>query len=314
MPAAAAAMVSSMLAFGVSACDDPSAETAALTTVPSETAVGEVETGEDAPTLLKPWAPPVMHSRSIEVEGISRSYIVSLPAGARQREGLPVIFAFHGMGEEAVTMQRHTKLDTADAIVVYMQGVNNAWSPAPYAQSSAEQDLAFVDAVRGEIAGEFDIDQARVFATGFSNGGGFAAFLGCHRPQDFTAVATVAAAQYEQVLEGCSTIPMKQIDFHGTDDPVIQYDGGFRHGTLYDSIEESTDDAATRNRCAAEPEETRVLDSVVEERWVDCDADLEHYRIEGGQHVWPGGEADRSDIPKDFATHRMLEFFGVGLR
>jgi len=307
-------MVSSLLAFCVGACDEPGSDTATLTTLPTEPAVGEVEAGEDAPTLLKPWAPPTMHSRTVEVEGTNRSYVLSLPAGARQREGLPVIFAFHGLSEEAVTMQRHTNLDAADAIVVYMQGVDKAWSPAPYAKTTADQDLAYVDAVRAQLIGEFDIDQSRVFAAGFSNGGGFAAFLGCRRPQDFTAVATVAAAQYEKVFEGCSSIPMKQIDFHGTDDEVIQYNGGFRHGSSYDSIEESTDGAAARNRCAAEPEETKVLDTVVEERWVDCDAGLEHYRIEGGHHVWPGGETDRSGIPKDFATHRLLEFFGIGLR
>lgn len=320
---AATAALASLLTFSMGACDGPSPKSSPMTTLPMETQVAEQPhlpepPAEPAapiePTMLAPWAPAAVENRTVMVEGVERHYILSLPPGARQREKLPIIFAFHGKGEEAATMQRHTNLDAADAIVVYMQGVDKAWSPAPYAKTSPEQDLAYVDAVRHQLLGEFNVDRVKVFAAGFSNGGGFATFLSCRRPQDFTAVATVAAANYEQVSEGCSVIPMKQIDFHGTDDPVIKYAGGVRHGSAYASVAASTHDAAARNRCDAGPHATPLEHQVVEEQWIGCDAGLEHYRLEGGRHVWPGGEADRSELPRGFATQRMLAFFGVGTR
>ena len=195
-----------------------------------------------------------------------------------------------------------------------MQGVDNAWAPAPYAATSGEQDLAFVDAALHQLTLDFSVDRARVFAAGFSNGGGFAAYLGCQRPQEFTAVATVAGAFYEKVSEGCSMIPMKHIDFHGTADPVIAYAGGSRHNHVYDSTEELMSDAAERNRCDPQPVERIVSNDVVEQRWVGCDAGLVHYRIVGGGHSWPG-EAKHSSpsVPSGFATRTLLEFFGIAL-
>lgn len=271
-------------------------------TVPADDNVVEVE----------PWSEAAVETRTVQAAGIERRYLLSLPEGARERARLPLILVFHGYREDAESIQRYSGLNGADAIVAYLQGNDQAWAPAPYATTTGEQDLAFVDAVREQLSAEFDVDRARVFATGLSNGGGFAAYVGCQRPQDFTAVATVAAAFYSPVSEGCSAIPIKHIDFHGTEDRVIEYAGGQRHGTVYDSAVDMAYEAAERNRCQPEPVETHVTDTVVEERWLDCDAGLEHYRIEGGPHVWPGGDTDKSNtVPEGFATRRQLEFFGV---
>ncbi|UIZ93112.1 prolyl oligopeptidase family serine peptidase [Corynebacterium sp. CNCTC7651] len=281
--------------------------------VPSPTTV-VVEDGEDQVSVDK-LSPATVEERTLDVGGVRRGYILSLPEGAHQRQRLPLIMVFHGYNEDAASVRKNSNMDRADAIVAYLEGVEKAWAPAPYAKTTGAQDLAFVDAVREQLAEEFSVDRARVFATGMSNGGGFAAYVGCQRPQDFTAVASVAAAFYQRVSEGCSAIPMKHIDFHGTEDRVIEYAGGHRHDTVYDSTAEMVEEGAQRNRCAPEPEVTQVTTGIVEERWLDCDAGMEHYRIEGGPHVWPGGAYDQSGTaPSGFATKRQLEFFGVGER
>lgn len=267
----------------------------------------------DSVREVEPWADPGVEQRQITSAGMKREFLLSVPKGAHQRERLPLILAFHGYKEGARQLRQHSQLEKADAVVAFLDGVDNAWAPAPYATSTGEQDLAFVDDVVAQLEGEFSIDTARVFAAGFSNGGGFAAFVGCQRPQEFTGVATVSGAFYQRVSEGCSQIPMKHIDFHGTADPVISYDGGERHETVYDSTHAMLEEAAVRNHCARE-EEVRLSDSVVEARWDDCDAALAHYRIDGGPHVWPGGTADTSGLVSDgFATRTLLDFFGVGI-
>ena len=267
----------------------------------------------DSVREVEPWADPVVEQRQITSAGMKRDFLVSVPKGARQRERLPLILAFHGYKEDAQQLRQHSQLEKADAVVAFLNGVDNAWAPAPYASTTGEQDLAFVDDVVAQLEGEFSIDAARVFAAGFSNGGGFAAFVGCQRPQEFTGVATVSGAFYQRVSEGCSQIPMKHIDFHGTADPVISYDGGERHETVYDSTHDMLEEAAVRNHCARE-EEVRLSDSVVEATWDGCDAALAHYRIESGPHVWPGGTADSSGLVSNgFATRTLLDFFGVGI-
>ena len=267
----------------------------------------------DSVREVEPWADPVVEQRQITSAGMKREFLLSVPKGAHQRERLPLILAFHGYKEDARQLRQHSQLEKADAVVAFLDGVDNAWAPAPYATSTGEQDLAFVDDVVAQLEGEFSIDTARVFAAGFSNGGGFAAFVGCQRPQEFTGVATVSGAFYQRVSEGCSQIPMKHIDFHGTADPVISYDGGERHETVYDSTHDMLEEAAVRNHCARE-EEVRLSDSVVEATWDGCDAALAHYRIESGPHVWPGGTADSSGLVSNgFATRTLLDFFGVGI-
>lgn len=292
--------------FSVAGCSgDPSRLSTAISTRP--------EAPEDVVREVEPWSDPSVERRQITSAGLKRDYVLSVPKGARQRERLPLILVFHGYREDAQRMREHTQLDKADAVVAFMDGVDNAWAPAPYATTTGQQDLTFVDDVVSQLEEEFSIDRARVFAAGFSNGGGFAAFVGCQRPQDFTGVATVAGAFYQRVSEGCSQIPMKHIDFHGTADPVISYNGGERHETVYDSTHDMLVEAAVRNHCARE-EETRLSDTVVQATWDDCDAALEHYRIEGGPHVWPGGTADTSaSVSSGFATRAVLRFFGVGV-
>lgn len=271
------------------------------------------EPARDQVREVEPWAEPEVERRRIKAAGLDRNYLLSLPAGARQRDRLPVIFAFHGYREDPETTRRTSRLDRADAIVAYMAGVGNAWAPAPYAKTTGEQDLAFVDGVLAELGDEFSIDRARVFATGMSNGGGFAAYVGCQRPQDFTGVATVSAAFYERVSEGCSQIPMKLIDFHGTKDSIISYEGGERHQSVYESTEDMLEEAARRNHCGARAEDIELPPEITRIAWDGCDAATVHYRIEDGPHTWPGGAGDKSGTaPAGFATRAQLKFFGVG--
>lgn len=269
---------------------------------------------QDVVREVEPWSDPAIERRQVTSAGLKRDYILSVPRGAKQRDRLPLILVFHGYKEDAERIRQHSQLDKADAVVAFMDGVGEAWAPAPYAETSGEQDLAFVDDVLDQLEGEYSIDRTRIFAAGFSNGGGFAGFVGCQRPQEFSGVATVAGAFYQRVAAGCSSIPMKHVDFHGTADPIISYGGGERHETVYNSAPEMLEEAAVRNHCAGRREDVELSHTVTKLSWDDCDAALSHYRIEGGPHVWPGGASDKTGLVSEgFATRTLLEFFGVGL-
>ena len=304
---AAAAIGLAATCFTVAGCAGDAARLrTAITTQP--------DAPEDIVREVEPWTDPAIERRQTTSAGLKRDYILSVPRGAKQRERLPLILVFHGYKEDADRIMQHSQLDKADAVVAFMDGVGEAWAPAPYAVTSGEQDLAFVDDVLSQLEGEYSIDRTRIFAAGFSNGGGLAAFVGCQRPQAFSGIATVAGAFYQRVAEGCSSIPMKHVDFHGTADPVISYGGGERHETVYNSTPEMLEEAAVRNHCAGRREDVELSHTVTMLSWDDCDAALSHYRIEGGPHVWPGGTSDNTGlVSKGFATRTLLAFFGVGM-
>lgn len=251
----------------------------------------------------------------VNAGGLRRTYWLSVPPNSGAQEKLPLIFAFHGKDESAQKIRRYSHLDKAQALVVYLDGQDKAWAPAPYATTTGEQDLAFVDAVRAQVEEQYPVDPARVFAVGLSNGGGFAAFLGCQRPSQFTAIGAVSAAYYWRVSENCSHIPMKHIGVHGTADKVIEYDGGTRHNTRYESVPEVMAEMAQRNHCTDETTLSQIGRNGVKMTWHGCDAPLVHVRVGAGKHVWPGGEEDGNpSVPQDIATNEILDFWGVDYR
>jgi polyhydroxybutyrate depolymerase len=71
------------------------------------------------------------------------------------------------------------------------------------------------------------IDSSRVYAVGFSNGGGMAHYLGCTVADVFAAVAPAAFDLLEENQATCvPSRPMPVIAFRGKSDPIVPYDGG----------------------------------------------------------------------------------------
>lgn len=260
---------------------------------------------------------PSTFAQTTTIGSREREYMVTTPPNVEERENLPLIFVFHGYKMTDDSMRKITEMNKANAVVVYMQGVNTAWAPAPYATTSGDEDLAFFDAVRREMLDKYPVNPARVFAAGHSNGGGFAAYTACHRAHQLTGIATVSAAFYDKVFEDCSPIPTKQIDFHGTKDNTMKYDGGERHGADYMPVTQVMEEAAERNHCAPEPDVAEYSRPGEEFIWQRCDAALRHYRLDGSTHIWPGADGDKGpgeNTADDFATREILDFFGVSYR
>lgn len=118
---------------------------------------------------------------------------------------VPVIFAFHGHGGSArqAAASFHLHKEWPDALVVYMQGLptpsalvdpegkKNGWQNREGIHGN--RDLKFFDAVLASLKIEYHIDEARIYATGHSNGGGFTYLLWRERADAFAAFAPCAA-------------------------------------------------------------------------------------------------------------------------
>ena len=247
--------------------------------------------------------------RVVNVGGVQRRYRVHVPGGVlRAGEVVPVVFAAHYYGASAETMQKVTGFDDVAAVVVYLQGVGDAWAPAPYAEVSGEDDLSYFDAVLSEVRQEFVVEPSKTFVAGFSNGGGFAMFLRCQRPDVLGGVATVSAAFYDEVFEGCVALPVRQIDIHGSKDVLLAYEGGVRYGISYWGVDEVMRDVARFNGCVDFVDEVIVSPVGRVRRWNSCVADLVQMRIDGG-HEW--GVKEKFDSSPRFVTREIVEFFGL---
>ena len=157
-----------------------------------------------------------------EVDGQTREAIVHAPEEPADGP-LPVVLAFHGFGDNAVNFQ-HTNLHRAwpEAVVVYFQGLTTrrglpGWLVQP---GDANRDLALVDAALVWLRETYDVDEARLYATGYSNGGMFTYLLWAERAEVFAAFAPVAARLRDAVEP---TTPRPVFHVAGMADRVVDY-------------------------------------------------------------------------------------------
>ncbi|KXI15933.1 hypothetical protein HMPREF3227_02235 [Corynebacterium sp. CMW7794] len=253
-----------------------------------------------------------------------RTFILHVPENYDPSRAWPVVLSFHGWGETASQMEAYTRFDSSEAIVAYAQGTDKAWAPAPYAKTSGAEDVAFVQQIVDSLRATYAVDDERIYAVGMSNGGGFAAYLACQMPEYFHAVASVSAAYYSKIHDGCKSaaesenehygepLPVGRLDLHGTDDPIVSYFGGTRHGATYNPVMEVLAMDQKRNQCSDQISTSRLASNSLLMQWKGCRAPLVHIRIGGGNHVWPGGSYDKSHVlPEGFATDAVLDFFAI---
>ena len=133
---------------------------------------------------------------SWQVDGETREAIVYAPAASGGAAEVQLVLSFHGYGDNMQNFQ-HTNMHVAwpDAIVVYFQGLDTrgglpGWQVE---RGGSDRDLKLVDVALASLRETYGIDDDRIYATGFSNGGMFAYLLWAERPGVFAAYAPVAA-------------------------------------------------------------------------------------------------------------------------
>lgn len=174
------------------------------------------------------------HRRTVKVGEREREYLVFAPDDAAGEE-LPLIIAFHGHTSSARNFFNASHFERARAVVVYPDGVakkipthsepKQAWAPAWYADTSTEEDADFVDAIIAKVSEEYAIDTDRIYITGFSNGGGFTAYLAATYPEKFAAAAIVGAAVRTPEEDLRTGLPIPLLMIHGTADTKVYTTG-----------------------------------------------------------------------------------------
>ncbi|MEL4154133.1 alpha/beta hydrolase family esterase [Corynebacterium bovis] len=247
---------------------------------------GDLEPVPDRPPFADAPTPGTTRTVTFTSSGVTRTARITVPADYDPARPLPVLVSFHGWKETADSMERYTGFDALPAIVVYGQGIENAWEGAPYARTNDGQDLRYVLDLLGGLRSTFTVDPARIYAAGMSNGGGFALKLACQRPDLFAGVASVSGAYYPRTRPPCAPQAVPVLEIHGAKDTWIRYDGGVRHGEEYAGPVAVLTALARRNGGATTPVTTKVNDGVLRLTWAG-DSPVDHLRVAATGHVWP---------------------------
>jgi polyhydroxybutyrate depolymerase len=144
-----------------------------------------------------------------------------------------------------------------------------------------------------KLQSELCIDPDRIYAAGFSNGGGMTGILACTMAQRIAAFASVSGSYYP-LPHGCTPgRAVSILEFHGTADRTVPYTGRPQLHEL--STLDWLQGWAKLDGCLKEPHQVSSSAGVTVLKWSDCQdgAIIIHYRINGGSHTWPGGPGEK---------------------
>ncbi len=209
-----------------------------------------------------------------------------------RRGPLPLVVAFHGAGGTGDGFARESGLsrsaDSHGFAVLYPTAGSRRhfWS---LNRASKPDDVARLRALLPLAVARACADTKRVYATGVSNGGGFAARVACEMSDTFAAVAPVAGGY--RSLDACPDgTRTSVIELHGSADQVVPYRGRGRERE--GDVRSYVKGWARRDGCEARARITHPKKYVTWVAYVRCDHgySVEHVRLEGTDHGWPGAD------------------------
>lgn len=258
-----------------------------------------------------------LFSGTLEHNGHVRTYDYYVPSGYDGSKAVPLVFSFHGLGSNSKGQRALTQFDWVaeehGLIVVFpnalvlqgehprlpaLPGANIQWNigldmSLQYAQRI--DDVGFVSALIDKLSDKYKIDQARVYATGMSNGAMFSYRLALELPDKITAIAAVTAPMTVNFAEAEASRPLTVIIMMGDEDPIVPYKG--RDGVFL-SINDTVAYWVEANGIAGDAEVTYLPQTAADDptrikrtlySGGENSTEVILYTIEGGGHTWPGG-------------------------
>ena len=230
-------------------------------------------------------------SGSVVIGNEAQDYIVHIPDGYDGKTALPLVLSLHGAANWPSFQKDVTGFnelaDRERFIVAYPGGGGTVL------KTFGLHEVKFIAALIDRLEASFNVDRARIYVNGLSNGGGMSDVLSCVMGDRIAAIGAVGSA-LTMTVDACqSAPPMPMIAFHGTADPLTRYNGGkvFLAPEPFPAIPDWLSAWSRRNRCVAPPAESRVAADVTLFEYDRCAEPIKFYRIEGGGHTWPGGAA-----------------------
>jgi len=275
---------------------------------------------------------PGDHTRTLQVDGQARDYLVHVPPTYEPAKPTPVVLIFHGAGMNAGMMQRFSgmsgKADEAGFLAVYPNGTGagpfltfNSGGVEWQVIKKQPNDVAFVSQLLDDLATVTSVDSKRVYATGLSNGGMMCYRLAAALSDRIAAIAPVAGTM--AVNDAQPTRPVPVLHFHGTEDRLVPYggpDARVPKFLTFKSVDETVATWVKLNGCQPEP----VVEELPDTADDGTKATRKTYRggngaevvlvtIAGGGHTWPGRGAPFLLIgrsTRDISANDMIwEFF-----
>jgi polyhydroxybutyrate depolymerase len=239
-----------------------------------------------------------VESGSFEFDGLAREYSVFLPQN--YQPNMPVVINLHGYGQSLENIMGYTMMndfaDSAEFIVVYPVGNGHTWSSGAKDNRylSTADDVGFISTLIDTLDAYYKINMARIYCTGFSNGGEMTYRLAAQLGHRIAAVASVCGGLNNSSKNWHPIRSTPILDINGTADPMR------KKGFDWWSLEKSLNFWIQYNNCSLSADSVLIsdidtLDNCIVEKisLTDCSdtTTVIQYKIINGGHQWPGADA-----------------------
>jgi polyhydroxybutyrate depolymerase len=246
---------------------------------------------------------------TITHDGLQREYILYVPASYTGNDSVPLLFNFHAFGgfaqQQMVYGDFRPIADSAGFLIAHPQGTGDEgqriWNIG--IDSLTVDDVGFTEAMIDSIDAEYNIDRDRVYSTGHSMGAFFSIYLAGQLSEKIAAIASVCGSMTQVMYDSSAPAhPTPYLEIHGTADPLVPYNGT---NPLYLPIPDVLQYWVDYNNCNTTPIITQLPDidttdgSTVEHHVYeggDNGVHVEHFKVIGGGHTWPGTPGGNMDI------------------
>ena len=255
--------------------------------------------------------------QNFEWQGVQRQYLVRTPENA---ESMPVMFFLHGLGDNITRLDNEFNFTQVAAdfgwMVVIPQALNEGYGSMWNAglTASTTNDSGFLMALLDSLAVQYPVNQDSIFFTGFSMGGFMSHRMAIEHGDRINAAAPVSGLITTYMANHTAIAPVRILDIHGTNDPVVGYDGGSEYFgyQLGLSVDNILNYWKNTNGCANEP----VIDTLPDTqndglRFVQYvypgTKELRHIKVIGGNHTWY-----HNDSQYDIGYMKYIHVFFTG--
>lgn len=255
------------------------------------------------------------NTRTIEHDGVERTYRVYLPKNFDKNNPTPMVLALHGGGGSGNRFEKDVSAGTLTnaaesrgVILVTPEGIDKRWNdgrPEIFGSESMYDDVGFISNIIDKMALNYGVDSNRVYVTGISNGGFMSVRLALELSNKIAAIAPVTAQITEAVESTVPEFPISIMIINGVDDPFVPYNGGpimifnsdSNRGNIL-STEESIQRFNSYNQCTNIVENNPIIDnfpndgtSIEISKYNGCNQGTEVVliKVNGGGHTWPDG-------------------------
>lgn len=280
--------------------------------------------------------------RTIQHEGVERTYHVYLPNNFNKMNSTPMVLALHGGSGTGSGFENDVSAGTLtaaaearDMILVMPEGIDKRWNDGRtehFGNDPMYDDVGYISSIIDKMIQNYGVDSERVYATGISNGGLMSFRLAMELSNKITAIAPVTAQITEVIQSNVPEFPISVMIINGTEDPLVPYYGGCIASIVNEnecrgkvlSTLESIEKFRGYNQCENPIINDPIIDnlpfdgtSVEIIKYNNCERGTEVVLVTviGGGHTWPSG-AQYLPVPyvgkvsKEInASNMILDFF-----